>query len=114
MNLTNTGLHFILSGVLNAQDKQTLTQLMQDMRSRYPTVALSCQDVPLSSEFSKQLPAPVTDIIHSRRGDYLVLGNGDTLSIGSRLAGGSKVVAISDSAVTFRQGRTLISLPFNF
>ncbi|MGG2142970.1 type III secretion system inner membrane ring subunit SctD [Symbiopectobacterium sp. RP] len=114
VNLTDTGPRFILSGVLNAQDKQTLTQLMQDMRSRYPTVALSYQDVPLSNEFSRQLPAPVTGIVHSRRGKYLVLGNGDTLSIGSRLAEGSEVVAISDSAVTFRQGRTLITLPFNF
>lgn len=114
VNLTNTGSHFILSGVLNAQDKQTLTQLMQDTQSRYPAVALSYQDVPLSSEFSRQLPAPVTGIVHSRRGDYLVLGNGDTLSIGSRLADGSEVVAISDSAVTFRQERTLITLPFSF
>ncbi len=114
VNLTDTGPRFILSGVLNAQDKQTLTQLMQDMRSRYPTVALSYQDVPLSNEFSRQLPAPVTGIVHSRRGEYLVLGNGDTISIGSRLAEGSEVVAISDSAVTFRQGRTLITLPFNF
>lgn len=114
VNLTNAGPHFILSGVLNAQDKQTLTQLMQDMRSRYATVALSYQDVPLSNEFSRQLPAPVTGIVHSRRGDYLVLGNGDTLSIGSRLTEGCEVVAISDSAVTFRQGRTLITLPFNF
>ncbi len=114
VNLTSTGSHFILSGVLNEQDKQTLTQLMQDTRSRYPAVVLSYQDVPLSSEFSRQLPAPVTGIVHSRRGDYLVLGNGDTLSIGSRLADGSEVVAISDSAVTFRQQRTLITLPFNF
>ncbi|MCW2481559.1 type III secretion system inner membrane ring subunit SctD, partial [Candidatus Symbiopectobacterium sp. NZEC135] len=114
VNLTNRGSHFILSGVLNVQDKQTLTQLMQEMLSRYPAVALSYQDVPLSNEFSRQLPAPVTGIVHSRRGDYLVLGNGDTLSIGSRLADGSEVVAISDRAVTFRQGRTLITLPFNF
>ncbi|MCW2483179.1 type III secretion system inner membrane ring subunit SctD, partial [Candidatus Symbiopectobacterium sp. NZEC135] len=83
VNLTSAGPRFILSGVLNAQDKQTLTQLMQEMRASYPSVALSYQDVPLSSEFSRQLPAPVTGIVHSRRGDYLVLGNGDTLSIGS-------------------------------
>lgn len=114
VNLTNTGQRFILSGVLNAQDKQTLTGLMQDMLTHYPNVALSYQDIPISSEFSRQLPAPVTGIIHSRHGDYLVLGNGDNLSIGSRLADGSEVVAINDTSVTFRQGRTLINFAFNF
>lgn len=114
VNLTNTEQRFILSGVLNAQDKQTLTGLMQDILTRYPNVALSYQEVPISSEFSRQLPAPVTGIIHSRRGNYLVLGNGDNLSIGSRLADGSEVVAIHDTSVTFRQGRALINLVFNF
>lgn len=114
VSMTSVGHSFVMSGVLDAEQKQKLARVMSDLRQRYPDVALSYQDVPASSEFSQRLPSPVVGIIHGRRGNYLVLENGERLTIGSRLPDGSEVVALNDKAVAFQQGRALFNYPFNF
>lgn len=114
VSMNAIGKSFVISGVLDSDEKQRVTALIADLRTRYPGVKLSYQEVPASNEFSQRLPAPVAGIIHGPRGDYLVLENGVRLSVGSRLPDGSEVVVLTDKAVTFKQGRMLFNYHFEF
>lgn len=114
VSVTPVGQAFVMSGVLNAQQQQTLNQLFDHIREQYPGIALSYQNVSASSEGGQRLPSPIAAIVHGRQGIYLVLEDGERLRIGSQLPDGSEVVALNDHAVALKYQGALINYPFNF
>ncbi|ECX2002015.1 EscD/YscD/HrpQ family type III secretion system inner membrane ring protein [Salmonella enterica subsp. enterica serovar Newport] len=114
VNVTGVGQAFIISGVLNMNEQQSLNHLLAQLRQQFPGIALSFQNVRSSGEGSQRFPSPIAAIVHGQQGLYLLLEDGERLRMGSKLPQGGEVVALTDAAVALRFPDALINYSFNF
>lgn len=114
VSVTPVGQAFVISGVLNAQEKNTLDQTLTTLKAQYPNVMLSYQNVPASQEAGKRLPSPIAGMINGRHGRYLILEDGERLHVGSQLPDGSKVVALTANGLALTYQNSLIHYTFSF
>lgn len=114
VSVTSVGQAFIISGVLNINEQQSLNHLLAQLRRQFPGISLSYQNVASSGEGSLCFPSPITAIVHGQQGPYLLLEDGERLRMGSQLPQGGEVIALTDVAVALRFPHALINYTFNF
>lgn len=114
VSVTSVGQAFIISGILNINEQQSLNHLLAQLRQQFPGITLSYQNVASSGEGSQRFPSPIAAIIHGQQGLYLLLEDGERLRTGSQLPQGGEVVALTDTAVALRFPDELINYSFNF
>lgn len=114
VSVTSVGQAFVISGVLNRDEQQSLNHLLAQLRQQFPGIALSYQNVASSGEGSQRFPSPIAAIVHGQQGLYLLLEDGERLRTGSQLPQGGEVVALTDAAVALRFPDALINYSFNF
>lgn len=114
LSVTSVGQGFVISGVLNLQQQQSLAHLLAELREQFPGIVLSYQNVSPSGEGAQHFPSPIAAIVHGRQGLYLLLEDGERLRTGSQLPDGGEIIALTDKAVTLRFADSLINYPFNF
>lgn len=114
LNVTLIEQRVVISGVLTAEQKLILQNMIASLKLQYPSLDLLYQNVPISDEGKIHLPSAVTGFVDGRYGQYVVLTNGDRLHLGSRLPDGSEVVALSANAIGMKYHHSLINYPFHF
>ncbi|MGL5700111.1 MAG: type III secretion system inner membrane ring subunit SctD [Kluyvera sp.] len=114
VSVTSVGHAFVISGILTDEKRLVLNDLLEQLRQRFPGIALSYQSVSSSNEGEQRFPSPIAAIVHGQLGLYLLLKNGERLRIGSQLPDGGEVIALTDKAVTLRFSDSLVNYPFNF
>jgi type III secretion protein D len=114
VSVTSVGQAFVISGVLNMNEQQSLNHLLAQLRQQFPGIAMSYQNVASSGEGSQRFPSPIAAIVHGQQGIYLLLEDGERLRAGSQLPQGGEVVALTDAAVALRFPDALINYSFNF
>ncbi|KAB0556782.1 type III secretion system inner membrane ring subunit SctD [Pantoea stewartii] len=114
VSVTSVGQAFVISGVLNMNEQQSLNHLLAQLRQQFPGIALSYQNVASSGEGIQRFPSPIAAIVHGQQGLYLLLEDGERLRTGSQLPQGGEVVALTDAAVALRFPDALVNYSFNF
>lgn len=114
VSVTSVGQAFVISGILNRDERQSLNAILMQLRQQFPGIVLSYQNVASSGEGSQRLPSPVVAVIRGQQGLYLLLKDGERLRTGSRLPQGGEVAALTDEAVTLRFPDGLINYSFGF
>lgn len=114
VSVTSVGKAFVISGVLNMDEQQSLNHLLTQLRQQFSGIALSYQNVASSDEGGRRLPSPVVAIIRGQQGLYLLLKDGERLRAGSRLPQGGEVAVLTDEAVTLRFSDGLMNYSFGF
>lgn len=114
VNVTPMHNAFVISGILDPPHQQRLQKAMAELQTRYPQLSLSYQPVAASHDGGKYLPAPVSAYVQGRRGNYLLLTNGERLRVGSRLPAGGKIVQLDAHVVAIAQQDGLINFPLDF
>lgn len=113
VSMTPADQTFIISGVLTHKEQEILRQTTDALKLQYPGLALIYQNVPVSSEGVKHLPAPIAGYLEGRHGRRLILANNQQLHLGSQLPDGSKIINLNEKSVTFEYQDALVHYAFS-
>lgn len=104
-----------ISGVLAPDQRRKLTEMLAILAQQQPELlAVRYQNIPISDQAAKLLPAAIVSYGGNRNSGFVQLANGLRLQQGSVLANGYKVIFIGEQGISLLKTNNLIHIPMSF